>query len=440
MSNKICILGAGITGLAAGMASGLPVYEAEGFPGGICSSYYLRPYDSKRLHAAPKDEGAYRFEIGGGHWIHGGDPLVLRLIRSLAPVKSYTRESAVYLPHRDLLIPYPIQNHLRYLGYKVATQVLGEMVELAKFNPPVTTMADWLYANFGPTLCELFFAPFHEMYTTGLWRKIAPQDTYKSPVNLSFAIQGAFSEAPSVGYNVNFVYPIGGLDTLAQQMASRCDVRYGKRVAEIDVREKALYFKDGSSIQYKALLSTLPLNRMMEITGLTIEEKPDPFTSVLVINIGAIKGYRCPKEHWVYIPQSRSGFHRVGFYSNVDVSFLPMSARKDRDCVSIYVEKAYPGGQRPKEDEIRTLCNDVVKELQEWGWIREAEVVDPTWIDVAYTWSWPGSNWRRKALQILEEHNIYQVGRFARWVCQGISQSIHDGLMAGAAVKDEKGE
>ena len=32
------ILGAGMTGLAAGYASGLPVYEAAPFPGGICSS------------------------------------------------------------------------------------------------------------------------------------------------------------------------------------------------------------------------------------------------------------------------------------------------------------------------------------------------------------------------------------------------------------------
>jgi hypothetical protein len=33
------ILGAGMTGLAAGMASGLPVLEAAAHPGGICCSY-----------------------------------------------------------------------------------------------------------------------------------------------------------------------------------------------------------------------------------------------------------------------------------------------------------------------------------------------------------------------------------------------------------------
>ena len=61
-------------------------------------------------------------------------------------------------------------------------------------------------------------------------------------------------------------------------------------------------------------------------------------------------------------------------------------------------------------------------------------MVDPTWIDVAYTWSWPGSTWRVKALKALEEHGIYQVGRYARWVFQGIAESIKDGFIAGNSI------
>jgi hypothetical protein len=78
---------------------------------------------------------------------------------------------------------------------------------------------------------------------------------------------------------------------------------------------------------------------------------------------------------------------------------------------------------------------NVIKELQEWDWIREVDVVDPTWIDVAYTWSWADSQWRQKALVALEAHDIYAVGRYARWVFQGIADSIRDGLMTGAAMR-----
>ena len=77
----------------------------------------------------------------------------------------------------------------------------------------------------------------------------------------------------------------------------------------------------------------------------------------------------------------------------------------------------------------------MVKELQEWDYIREAEVVDPTWIDVAYTWSYPGSRWKQQAIQRLEEHNIYPIGRYGRWIFQGIADSIRDGFVAGSSFR-----
>jgi len=431
---RITILGAGMTGLAAGYASGLPIYEAEDAPGGICSSYYVRPSSEKRLHITPEDGEAYRFEIGGGHWIFGGDPLVLQFIRSLTPVKSYQRRSAVFFLDRDLFVPYPIQNYLRYLGQKVAAQAIEEITH-GRSSGEAVTMADWLRISFGPTLYELFFEPFHELYTAGLFREIAPQDAYKTPVNLSLIIRGAFDDVSQVGYNVTFVYPEEGLNVLAQRMAECCRVHYGKQVVKIDVHSRDVYFEDGSVEGYDDLISTLPLNRMMEMTGLNVGERPDPTTSVLVVNIGALKGPNCPQEHWLYIPRSRAGFHRVGFYSNVDPSFLPASCRERQDCVSIYVEKAYRQGEKPSPSELERLSWDIVHELQEWGWIKEAEVVDPTWIDVAYTWSWPGSSWRGKAIKALEEHGIYQVGRYARWVFQGIADSIRDGFIAGASTQ-----
>jgi protoporphyrinogen oxidase len=438
MSEDLIILGGGMTGLAAGLASGLPVYEAEEVAGGICASYYRIPGDCKRLPSTPRDEEAYRFEVGGGHWLWGGDPLVLRFIRSLTAVKSYARRSAVYLPSQDLFIPYPIQNHLRYLGPEVAMQILREMVDATLINHPAVTMAEWLQAYFGPTLCRLFFDPFHELYTAGLWQNIAAQDASKSPVNLSLAIQGAFDKAPqAIGYNVNFLYPVGGLNALAMRMAQQCHIHYGRRVVKIDVKEKTVLFADGSTLLYTALLCTLPLNTTLQMAGLTVSSKLSPFTSVMVVNIGARKGPRCPQEHWLYIPQSKAGFHRVGFYSNVDPSFLPASARNNEDRISIYVERAYPGGQKPDEAATQAFCQEVVQELQAWEWIADVEVVDPTWINTAYTWFWPNSQWTQEAMAVLEAHDIYQVGRYARWASrvtdQGIAESLREGLFAGAS-------
>lgn len=434
MSNSnIIILGAGVTGLAAGAVSGLPVYESAVNPGGICSSYYLKSGTEVRLPQAPDDGEAYRFELGGGHWVFGGDSAVLRFVRTLTPVKSYDRRSSVYFSRQNAYVPYPLQNHLGYLSKEIVIKVLGEMAIAPVGNPK--TMADWLEGNFGKTLTDLFFGPFHELYTAGLWAQIAPQDAYKSPAAFALAVQGAFDKTPSVGYNSTFVYPMEGLNTLIQRMAERCQIAYGKKVVWLDTQHKLVDFADGSETPYETLISTLPLNNMMEMTGLQVEAQPDPYTSVLVLNIGATRGPRAPDDQWLYVPDAHSGFHRVGFYSNVDVSFLQASSRTANDRVSLYVERAYPGGGRPSAVEVQVYSQAVAQELQEWGWIKQVEVLDPTWIDVAYTWVWPHSKWKSQALSALEEQSIYQVGRYGRWVFQGIADSIRDGLMVGAAFR-----
>ena len=432
-NNNLIVLGAGMTGLGAGL-SGLPVYEAAENPGGICSSYYMHPGGSERYSSAPADDECYRFEIGGGHWIFGGDSAVHRLLRSITDFRSYARKSSVFLPQQGILAPYPIQNHLGSLGSSLAARCLREIVEATSAHGNIRTMGDWLRASFGQTLCDLFFFPFHNLYTAGLYEEIAPQDAYKSPVDLEHVIQGAFSASPAVGYNTAFVYPADGLNVLAERMSASCNVHYGKRATRINPADKEVHFADGSKVRYNVLISTLPLNRVIEMAGLHVSAKPDPSPSVLVLNIGAFKGPSCPADHWVYVPASKSAFHRVGFYSNVDTSFLPRSSRTSAERVSLYVERAYPEGNKPDIDEISAYGHDVVKELQDWGWIGDVDVVDPTWIEVAYTWSWAGSQWKKQAITALEAHDIYPVGRYARWVFQGIADSIRDGLMAGAAM------
>ncbi len=171
----------------------------------------------------------------------------------------------------------------------------------------------------------------------------------------------------------------------------------------------------------------------MHMTGLHVEQPADPHTSVLVLNIGAEKGPRCPDDHWIYVPESKSGFHRVGFYSNVDAHFLPEDAS---DRVSLYIEKAFLPDMRPSIATIKSYEKEVVSELRDWGMIGHVDVVDATWIEVAYTWSWPGSTWKEAAIQRLGENNITMLGRYGRWHFQGIAASIREGMALHKMIND----
>jgi protoporphyrinogen oxidase len=174
---------------------------------------------------------------------------------------------------------------------------------------------------------------------------------------------------------------------------------------------------------------------MMALTGLRTHAPADPYTSVLVLNIGAERGPKCPDDHWLYIPKSRSGFHRVGFYSNVREHFLPASVRGRNSVTCLYVERAYRGGEKPNDSEVADYAANVVRELQSWGFIGEAEAVDPSWVDVAYTWSYAGTSWVAEASAALAAHDVFVAGRYARWTFQGIADSLRDGFLAGHALR-----
>jgi protoporphyrinogen oxidase len=423
--DECLILGAGVTGLSLGISTGKKIFEANDIPGGICASYYMHTQGDK--HYFRKDEETYRFEIGGGHWIFGADDATLDFIAKLTPIKKYERRSAVYFPNWDLYVPYPLQNNLSYLQEDIAQKALNEIVQ-SDHTKDASVLGDWLELHFGKTLCDIFFFPFHELYTAGLFYNIEPQDKYKTPVDIKRIIKGFNGETSRVGYNAIFIYPKRGLDVLVRKMAEVCAIDYQKEVIEIDTKKREILFNDGNGVKYDTLISTLPLNKVIKLTK-ALGDKPElPYTSVLVINIGAKKGRKCPIHHWLYIPNSQTGFHRVGFYSNVDQSFLPRIYQEKNEHVSIYVEKAFLPQNKPNRETTKGICNDVLRELQSWEFITETEIVDPIWIEVAYTWSLPESTWKQRSLEALQNYNIFQLGRYGRWQFQGIAESLKDGI------------
>ena len=136
--------------------------------------------------------------------------------------------------------------------------------------------------------------------------------------------------------------------------------------------------------------------------------------------------------HWLYIPDSTIGFHRIGYYSNVDPMFLPED-RRDKSHASLYIETAFR--ERPAQGILDATVISVMSELQQCGLIERVEISDPTFVDVAYTWRNPNSTWVERSIAACRANNIEPVGRYGRWCFQGIAASIREGLMVGSMLK-----
>lgn len=423
------VLGAGMTGLAAGVGGGFRVLESSQEPGGLCASY---------------EKDGFRFETGGGHWIFPGDPLVETTFDRLARLRRYSRRSSVFftggLPAteslKNVFVPYPIQNNLWALPREIRGRALSELG--GECAQDVQTLDGWLRSSFGPTLYGVFFGPFHDRYTAGLHREVAPQDGYKSPVDAKAVHKGATRPSEDeVGYNAWFRYPINGLNSLVDALAERCTVSCGTSVAHIDLHQRAVTTVGGVEIPYDTLISTIPLDELVRMSALEAPEA-DPASAVLVLNLGV----RLPDSatarhgnHWLYVPDSKSGFHRIGYYSNVDTGFLPSGLAASDGYGSLYVETGFKRQRRPSEADLARKCAEIRHELVAIGMVDEVLVEDRCWVDCAYTWRRPGSDWADSLVSSLATHGIHSVGRYGRWRFQGIADSFRDGLFAGAAIR-----
>ncbi len=174
-------------------------------------------------------------------------------------------------------------------------------------------------------------------------------------------------------------------------MADGCEVHYRKKAVRIDPAAKEVFFADGTSVRYTTLVSTLRSTRFWPWRVSAWLRNRTRTCRFWCLTSAQSAGQQCPADHWLYNPDAHCGLHRVGFYSNVDAEIIPASDRQERTHISFYVERAFRGGDKPAQEAVAAYAASVVSELQSWGFIGQVEVMDPTWIDVAYTYSWPGS-------------------------------------------------
>lgn len=367
------ILGAGFSGMAAGIRTGATIYEATDKAGGICNSY--------------TKEG-FQFFNGGPHLLFGKG-VGLEYIKSLVPVNEYEKIAGVYY---NTMLPYPFQ-----------TMANKEFEGVGEKNK---SLRSWLGQKFGREQCNLFFFPFNEKYTAGLYDQVIQDEDYKTP------------PSGSTGWVSTFCDPVNGLDDLVEKMANQCDIKYNRRAVKILSDSKMVEFSDGVLESYERLISTIPLGQLLSLCGKTDIQLP--YTSVLVLNIGAEPGINLPREHWVYVPFCNTGFHRISFYSNIDKSKAPQGK------VNLSVEIAFCGYEYEDLD-IDYIIYHVIQELQSWNFIGKTIVVDPSWVRTAYTWLYRKED-RDNAFDWLKERDILSIGRYGKWKFQGVTQSIEDGL------------
>jgi len=394
-----------------------------------------------------------------GHLLHLRNPYTLKLIPELLGDNLSLNERRAWIYSSNTYTRYPYQANLYGLPKKVIEECLKGLIEAQLASPQAgagplpkgeggrrgdpgeaipESLKSWVLRTFGKGFGKHFFFPYNEkLWTvspdvlTAEW--VAP---FVPKPSVEETINGAFSDqTKKYGYNASFYYPKeGGIQALAFAFARNLtNIRLNTAVNTIDLSRKEATLSTGETVTYDYLVNTAPLNKFLGLARATspemaAHEKKLRWSSVYDINLG-IRRATISDKHWIYFPETKYRFYRVGFPMNFSTHMTPPG------CSSMYVEIGY----RPDEpfDEARAM-KDAVRGLLQCGLLKsEKEIITRNIlrIPIAYvTYNWERTTLVQKILPYLESERVYSIGRFGGWKYSYMEEAILEGKAAAEKV------
>lgn len=416
----ILIIGAGPTGLGAawrlaeaGFSDWL-LCEAESTAGGLASSV--------------TDDHGFTWDLGGhvqfSHY--GYFDRVMDEVLGENGWLYHDRSSWVWL--RGRFVPYPFQLNLRHLPAEEKWRCVRPLLELARRDSPSlpSNFGEWIDATFGEGIAEVFMRP----YNAKVWAY--PPETLSwhwigdrvAVVDVDKVVENIVLDKDDVGWGPNnrFRFPKHGgtgavWTALASRLPDQAKLRYHARLVAVDARRRVATFEDGRAVHYQRLLSSIPVDQLVAISGLgghvAAAASGLCYSSTHIVGVG-VNG-RPPEELngkcWMYFPEDDCPFYRVTVFSHYSPHNVPDAASQWSLMAEVSESAHKPVGA------------DVVAETIS-GMLATGLIADPG--RVHHSWyrrlerGYPTPTLDRDerlgvVLGGLEQHSIFSRGRFGAW-------------------------
>jgi protoporphyrinogen oxidase len=440
MNKKIVIIGAGPTGLGAAYRlqevgyDNWTLYEKSDDVGGHATSHVDK-------HGFVWDEG--------GHVIFSHYPYFDQLIDKMLGKEVHERIRESWIVKGDLWVPYPFQSNLRYLPKDVQIACLVGAAKAASngAGQNAGNFRDWILATFGPGIADHFMFPYNaKVWTTPLEKMSKSWIADRvAVVDFKRLLENVLYERDDVGWGPNskFKFPLhGGTGEIYRRMASHFKERIhlGKKLVEIDPLQKRISFADGAGDHYDVLISTVPLDQLVQIMKPAEGRLLDAASrlehnNLLVVGIGLkkkIETGRC----WIYFTDAEMPCYRATYFSHYSPFNVPNG---DIDTYSSFMcEISFPVGENPDPDKV---LDQVIAGLIRAKMLDEGDrdrIVSRYQRIVGYSYPIPSLG-RDQALAVLQpalmSKEIYSRGRFGAWRYE-VGNMDHSVMMGVEAVNN----
>ena len=426
MKTDVLILGGGLSGLStayhlgrAGVKSRLLV-EARASVGGTAGS---------------RTAGGFTFDYTG-HLLHLHDHYGEKFVLDLLGGNVAALERRAWIYSSGVYTRYPFQANTRGLPGPAVLDCAAGFLETLHRPRPLTRRPDflaWCRATFGDGITRRFMRPYNEkLWRTDLRRLTTEwQGRFVPKPAAAEVLYGALADQNKLfGYNATFRYPArGGIQSLPDALAARLEpgvVRTDARVEAVDLREKVARVAGLGEVRYERLVNTLPLTAFLDLASPLPAEVSSArrrlrYNTVWNLNLGVARADVSDK-HWVYFPEKKYPFYRVGFSSNFSKNLAPAGH------TAIYVEAARPGGARVDRPKLEAA---MLKGLREAGILKKTdELSAKVWMPVevgyvVYDFA------RTPAVTTIFRHfskvGVESIGRYGAWKYSFMEEAILDG-------------
>lgn len=407
------IIGAGISGLTYANFTKNPylILEAENHTGGLCNTVF---------------QDGYVWDYSG-HFFHFQDQQIASYVSErldndgLVKVDKHTQ-----IRYKDRLIDFPFQKNIHQLPQDEFIDCLCDLFDKEDFK--ATTFKEMLYAKFGKSIAEKFLIPYNsKLYATDLNNLDANAMGRFFPYADKEDIIRNFRKSENTSYNGSFLYHKGGAVQYVRALERdipKEKICLGERVLSIDMVNHVVC-TDRRELQYQHLISTIPFVQLLDLCHMAYEWNKFSWNKVLVFNLG-FDGKGIDRiNHWVYFPEEKYCFYRVGFYSNIVQS----------DRMSLYVEIGYPSDSKVDIDE---MLRQTLEDLREAKILGEEKLVswhsvvmNPAYVHI----SQDGQKQVSELKNELSMHDVYSIGRYGSWNYSSIEDNMKEAISMAKKTK-----
>ena len=321
-------------------------------------------------------------------------------------------------------IKHPAQVNLHGLPDDLVVGCIRDFVTATsdkEASGPYANYEEWLLAAFGETFARTFPAAYTRKYHTtdacNLTTDWLGPRLYRP--KLEEVLRGALVPKPQdVHYVDHFRYPTeGGFVSYLNGFRQRSRVECNSEIVEIDPRARTMRTADGRVVAYDALISSVPLPRLVP----TIKGTPPDVleaaarlacTEVVLVNIGVTKPH-VRDDHWTYFYDEDIVFARLSYPSNFSGKVAP------EGCSALQAEVYFSDKWKPRTQPADAYVEPVIEGLLRAGLIADRSEVNHTSTIVAPYANIIFDHDRPAALRTvhgyLDDIGVGYCGRFGDW-------------------------